>query len=49
MDEDLAGAFNDELESSEDPKICSECEREFQGEGDTCSECEGEEEKDDME
>jgi predicted amidophosphoribosyltransferase len=49
MDEDLTGALNDELESSEDPKICSECEREFTGEGDICSECENEEKKDDTE
>jgi predicted amidophosphoribosyltransferase len=49
MDEDLTGAFNEELESSEDPKICSECSAEFTGEGDMCSECESQEEKDDME
>jgi len=40
MDEDFNGVSE---ETSEDPKICSECEREFEGVGDKCPECEGEE------
>jgi len=43
MDEDLNKNFEDDLEPSEDPKICSECEREFDGPGDKCPECESEE------
>ena len=44
MDEDLNGGFvSDDTEPSEDPKICTECEREFVGEGDKCPECETEE------
>jgi len=43
MDEDLNEVFEENAEISEDPKICSECEREFDGVGDKCPECEGEE------
>ena len=49
MDVDLNEVFDEDLEASEDPKICTECEREFEGEGDVCPACEAEEEPEDEE
>jgi hypothetical protein len=49
MDDDLNEVFGDDSESSEDPKICTECEREFEGEGEKCSACEAEEASEDLE
>lgn len=43
MDEDLNEVFEENGETSEEPKICSECEREFDGPGEKCPECEEEE------
>jgi hypothetical protein len=48
MDDDLNEVFDDP-EASEDPKICSECEREFEGEGDKCAACEAEDGPSDLE
>jgi hypothetical protein len=42
MDDDLNEDFKDDLESSDDPKICTECEQEFTGNGDKCPACENE-------
>ncbi|MCX6739070.1 MAG: hypothetical protein NT098_03385 [Candidatus Parcubacteria bacterium] len=48
MDDELNGVF-DEDETSKDPKVCTECEREFEGEGNKCPDCESESVPDDME
>jgi len=48
MDDELNEVFDDELETSDDPKICSECEREFEGEGDMCPACESEDVQEDQ-
>ncbi len=43
MDEDLNMDFDSDTESNEDPKICSECEREFEGDGEKCPSCDSDE------